>query len=49
MNKFCAEVQNKGMRKIKDNALGKTPDERESCFSECGAELCRPEGKGESR
>lgn len=32
------------MKKIKDNAMDKTRDERESCFAEGTAERLRPEG-----
>ncbi len=32
------------MKKIQDNALGKTRDERESCFAEGKSERNRPEG-----
>ena len=32
------------MKKIQDNALGKTRDERESCFAEGNTERTRPKG-----
>lgn len=33
------------MKKIRDNTLGKTRDERESCFGECAIEHGRPKGE----
>lgn len=42
--KFGRKRKNKYMRKIKDNAMGKTAEERESCFSEHATERTRPEG-----
>ena len=34
--------QNKGMRKIRPNPLGKTREERETCFPEAGRGEVRP-------
>ncbi len=37
----CRICQNSGMKKIKQNPLGKTRDERETCFPEAGREEIR--------
>ena len=40
---FCAEEShNRGMRKIRTNPLGKTREERETCFPAAGREEYRP-------